>query len=129
MEALIIQETEFTPFISLDPAKREFKIIGVSRPEDVGNFYSSSLDWLRKFEKENSESPVIKPIRVEFFLSYFNSSSAKIILQMLEVLKSMMDSGFEISIYWYYDEGDEQVKEDGEELSSVLDLPFIFEPR
>jgi hypothetical protein len=127
METLIVKQTEFTPFISLDPEKCEFKISGVSRPEDVGNFYSVSLDWLRRFESMNSASTNSKPIHMEFFLSYFNSSSAKMFLQLLEVLKRMSDKGSKVSIDWFYEEGDEQVKEDGEELSYALDLPFNFQ--
>jgi hypothetical protein len=127
METLIIHETEFTPYISLDPEKCEFKISGVSRPEDVGDFYSTALQWLHQFEGINSHSTFNKPIHVEFFMSYFNSSSAKMLLQMLEILKKMMDNGVLISIDWFYEEGDEQVREDGEELSYALDLPFNFQ--
>jgi hypothetical protein len=126
LEPLIIQQTEFTPFIYFDAEKCELKISGVSRPEDVRNFYAGPLDWLQKFEVLNSSNPLTKPVKVEFFFNYFNTTSSKRIFQMLEVLKRLSEAGIEISISWKYEEGDEQIKEDGEELSFALDLPFNY---
>lgn len=129
MERLFIEQTEFTPEISFDHENNELRITGVSRPEDVGNFYTPAIDWLHQFQSYISGIDSPKPVIVEFFFNYFNSASAKIILQILEIIKEINESGVELSVSWIYEEGDEQVKEDGEELSYALDMPFNYYPR
>jgi hypothetical protein len=62
-------------------------------------------------------------------LLLFQFYVAKMILQLLEVLKRMSEGGVEITIDRFYNIGYEQLKEDGEELSFALDLPFNFQSR
>ena len=130
MEVFFKEGTEFTPRISLDPDKRLFEISGVSRPEDVSAFYTPVIEWLKGFklmEIDNLNSPYREDgFRIIFRLSYFNSSSAKMILQFLEILRDINDSGVSVNIEWYYEEGDEQVLEDGEDLAETIELPFRF---
>ncbi|MFW6218792.1 MAG: DUF1987 domain-containing protein [Bacteroidota bacterium] len=130
MEAFFIEATEFTPRIAMNPDNKLFEISGVSRPENVSAFYTQVIEWLKGFktlELDNLNSSYREgPYRIIFRLSYFNSSSAKMILQLLETIKEASDNGVEMNIEWYYEEGDEQVLEDGEDLSETIELPFRF---
>ncbi len=59
-------------------------------------------------------------------MNYFNSSSAKFILDVIvEVHKFHLD-GYSIKIDWYFDEGDDDMLETGEDLSDMVDFPFNF---
>jgi hypothetical protein len=31
-----------------------------------------------------------------------------------------------VNIYWYYDDTDDQILEDGEDFSEIIDIPFKF---
>jgi hypothetical protein len=130
MRTLDIKETDFTPELNFSAANHTLKFKGVSRPENVLGFYSQALEWLEEYEYmvlDKLESKyAILTIKIEFRLQYFNSASAKAILQMLQKIKTFDKYGPEIQVDFYYDEGDEQMLEDGEELADAVDMEFNF---
>lgn len=130
MNNFYIEETEFTPQISFDLTQKLFSFKGVSRPEDVIKYYAPAINWLKEFSNDivsHSNAKYDMPfIKIEFHLSYFNSSSSKMLLQILELFKHIQDNGIEFSIDWYYDENDEQMFDDGMDLSESVDMPFNF---
>ena len=130
MNKFLIEETEFTPEISFDLNTRKFIFKGVSRPEDVFKFYEPAIDWLKDLDQNLHTHTDTKynftNIDVEFRLTYFNSSSSKMLLQILEILAKIQQKGVEIRIDWYYDENDEQMLDDGSDLSESVKIPFNF---
>jgi hypothetical protein len=128
-QALYIEGSEFTPEINFT-LQGEFSISGISRPEDVSKFYEKPMSWLDTFKNKllnHAENKYrFNKIHFVFKLKYFNSSSAKHILKMLDLIKGFESSGMEIDIDWYYDEADEQLLEDGQDLSDAVELPFNF---
>jgi hypothetical protein len=62
-------------------------------------------------------------------LIYFNSSTSKYLIQILEVFKAYKTAGYTVEIEWYYDEWDDQMLEDGEDLAEAVSLDFEFIPR
>lgn len=130
MNRYYIEETEFTPEIVLDIEARIFSFKGVSRPEDVLKFYLPAINWIRDFEQEMLIHANLKyqitSITVDFHLSYFNSASSKMLLQLLENIKKLQSKGIDIIINWRYDEADEQMYDDGLDLSESVDMPFNF---
>lgn len=130
MEALRIESTEFTPAVKFDPESHIFEIEGVSRPENVMEFYSRINDWITDYEsyvyKQNVSGGKKFTIQLNFKFSYFNSASSKMIYIFLESIFRINAMGFKVNINWYYDEGDDQMMEDGEELSEAIDIPFEF---
>ncbi|MBN1187303.1 MAG: DUF1987 domain-containing protein [Bacteroidales bacterium] len=132
MEALHIAESEFTPRVMMDPEKHIFELEGVSRPEDVMGFYNPILKWLINYDDEilsHSDAKYnINDIRFIVKLSYFNSASSKSLLQILEVFQRIYLKGFPVNIDFFYDEGDDQMREDGEDLADAVDMRFNFLP-
>lgn len=132
MSKYFIEETEFTPEISFDVDARKFSFKGVSRPEDVIKFYHPAIEWLKNFNEEvlshSNAKYVIPMLHIDFHLSYFNSSSSKMLLQILEIIKKIQEKGIELTIDWYYDASDEQMYDDGMDLSETVDIPFNFKP-
>jgi len=130
MDALIIEKTEFTPRVTLDPENCIFEFEGVSRPENVSTFYSPVIEWITDYESElykiNVSGGKKFNINVVFKLSYFNSASAKMIFIMLESIVRIKNMGFPLDIDWFYDEGDDQMCDDGHELSEAVEMPFNF---
>jgi hypothetical protein len=131
MNKFFLEETEFTPELSFDIDTRKFSFKGVSRPEDVFKFYQPAIDWLKKLDEEVSHSNEkynIPILNLDFHLSYFNSSSSKMLLQILEIIKKIQDKGIDIKVDWYYDASDEQMLDDGQDLSETVDIPFNYIP-
>ena len=62
----------------------------------------------------------------EFKLSYFNSASAKFILDILLYINKISGLGVNVGINWYYEEGDDDMHDVGEELAEMVDFDFEY---
>lgn len=130
MEPLYLQKTVDSPEVILDPQENIFRISGESRPENAKLFYDVIINWLVEYgthlfwmEGELKKTPSIK---FEFYLEYFNSTSAKHILDTLKFINEMQKQNFDIVIYWCYDEMDEDMLESGKELLSLANMQAVF---
>ena len=119
METIKIQGTEDTPRIILDAEKDLLEISGRSLPEDVSAFYEPVLNWLNEY----AENPNDKTI-FNFKLTYFNTASSKLLLDILMKLEELHDKGNDVLIRWHYPEDDEDMEEAGEEYADIVDVPF-----
>jgi len=119
MENLYIEPTEITPKIVFDVKNKTFELSGISRPEDVVAFYESIIF------KIESEVNKLK-FDLNFDLTYINSASSKYILQILDFFKKLSLKGAIINCNWYYEDLDDQILEDGEDLSDVIRMDFNF---
>jgi hypothetical protein len=119
METIKIQGSEDTPKIILDAGNEILEISGRSLPEDVSSFYEPVLNWLNEY----SENPNKKTV-FNFKLTYFNTASSKLLLDILMKLEEMHEKGQEVLIRWHYPEDDEDMAEAGEEYADIVDVPF-----
>lgn len=126
MEPLIIEATDSSPKVVFDPDNGTFLMSGDSRPENVRKFFDPLMEWLEKYSAELDQSPSSTEINFNFKFEYFNSTSAKFLLNLLEKVKQIGSKGPKLSIHWYYDRPDIDMKEAGEEFSKVLAIPFVF---
>ncbi|MFO7369492.1 MAG: DUF1987 domain-containing protein [Bacteroidales bacterium] len=119
METIKIQGTEDTPKIMLDAENEIMEISGRSLPEDVSSFYEPVLNWLNEY----AENPNKKTI-FNFKLTYFNTASSKLLLDILMKLEEMHEKGNDVVIRWHFPEDDEDMAEAGEEYADIVDVPF-----
>jgi len=129
MEKLVIDPTFNSPSVILDPESKQFDFSGESRPENVRKFYLPILEWLDSYAKEQSEkskSDRASSLAVQFNFEYFNSTSAKYILDIFKALNVLNDLGMEILVKWLYEEDDEDMLEVGEEMSRMSKLDFEY---
>ncbi|HAN17994.1 MAG: hypothetical protein A2X13_10210 [Bacteroidetes bacterium GWC2_33_15] len=129
MENLYIEPTEITPKIVFDVKNKTFELSGISRPEDVVAFYESIIfkidQYVSHLLKNESEVNKLK-FDLNFDLTYINSASSKYILQILDFFKKLSLKGAIINCNWYYEDLDDQILEDGEDLSDVIRMDFNF---
>jgi hypothetical protein len=129
MEKLFIEPTFNSPSVILDPESNQFDFSGESRPENVRKFYLPILEWLDSYAREQSEkskSQRSSRLQVQFNFEYFNSTSAKYILDIFKALNVLNDLGIEILVKWLYEEDDEDMLEVGEEMSRMSKLEFEY---
>ena len=119
MEPYIVDAGRDTPGVIFDPSNNKFEMNGKSLPEDVIKYYDPILEWLNKY----SESPNDETI-FEMKMTYFNTASSKVLLDLLFFLEEMLEDGKNITIHWYYKTNDEDMKEAGEEYEDILEVPF-----
>lgn len=123
MRPIRIEETPFSPEVNLDKERSRFEFYGKCFPEDSHEFFNPIIDWFREY--------VIAPNRetiIIFKLDYFNTTSSKKFIDILNILKEIHRQKKTILIHWYYRTGDEDMFESGETLSEIVSLPFKFIP-
>ncbi|WP_061216865.1 DUF1987 domain-containing protein [Leptospira borgpetersenii] len=118
MESLHIQQTKTSPEVILDTEQGLIEIIGESYPENAIAFYKPVFDWLNAMMNSKSQ------VQVKFQLDYFNTSSSKVIMDILDSLQKYHDQNGKVKVLWLYKEDDDDMQETGEEFSSDLSLPF-----
>jgi hypothetical protein len=117
MAGLEIVATDRTPAVSFDFDHHRLKIMGESDPEDVSTFYHPIFEALDAYLADLGEGSC----RFDFELIYFNSSSAKAIMMLMEKLDEAAQNGASVEVFWYYDEEDDTMQELGEEFGEDLE--------
>ncbi len=114
MERLIISSTTETPYIPNVDFNTETgicEISGDSYMEDTYKFYKPLIQWLVDYYREKK-----KPITLNVKLLYFNTSTSRCILEILECLKEFNRQGLDVNVNWYYDTNDPDMKNDIEDF-------------
>ncbi len=118
LEKLYVESTETTPRVVLDKEMGKFIISGRSLPEDTDKFYEPIINWLTLYNREsNAHTEFV------FNYEYYNSSSLRKVVDILTVLKSISLSS-NLTIKWYYEDGDETSLENAEDLKFAVNLPI-----
>jgi len=127
MRKLIIDQTENSPKVILDPEKKIYEISGESRPPDVREFYDQILTWMDDFSLEliKAENKT-EHVKFNFNFEYFNSSSGKLILDMCKVLARLHSRGMNVNVNWHYEKDDVDMMEVGQEISRIVKFPFEY---
>ena len=119
MEVLRIDGTEDSPQVILDLEANIMEMSGRSLPEDVITFYEPVIRWIDEYSKNPLDKTVFN-----FILSYFNTASSKVILDILTQFEDMIEEGHPVLVRWHYADDDEDMQEAGEEYSDMVDVPF-----
>jgi hypothetical protein len=128
---LHIKATNSSPEIFLSPQKNSFFIRGKSSPEDVRALYYPVIEWIKIFiddilEGEYKDFNSGNPFKLQIDLSYFNSSSAKFLYDILQELKRLFSSGIPVVVEWFYEEGDTDMLEAGNDISLLAGFDFSY---
>lgn len=115
MEILSLKSALKTPEVFFDAQQGILEIKGKSIPENAYNFYKKLLDWIDDYKKQ----PAAKT-KLTFQLTYFNSSSAEYILDIMKKLEQIQNAQKQVEIIWLYDEEDEDMLSIGEDFASLL---------
>lgn len=119
MEALRLDATDKTPSVRFDPVKGSLEIAGCSIHENADKFYTPLWDMIDAYGQE----PAART-HVRIALDYFNSSSAKYLLDILKRLDDMHAAGTsKVQVEWMYDEGDLDMQEAGNDYKGLLEMP------
>ncbi|MGL1862665.1 MAG: DUF1987 domain-containing protein [Pseudodesulfovibrio sp.] len=116
MQDIYLPATETTPEVSFNFERNDFLLRGASYPEDPMKTYGPLFDALKPHLKA-----VQSDLLFTFELTYFNSSSSRIILQLLSLLEEAAAAGTKVNIVWKYEEEDDNMEELGEDFSEELE--------
>ncbi len=115
-----VEQTSKTPLINFDAQTGIFEMKGKSIPENSVQYYKPMYEWLDNYIQNPAKQTVIN-----IQLDYFNTSSAKCIVDLFKKLEQISKGGKgEATINWLYDEPDEDMLEAGEDYKSIISIPF-----
>lgn len=114
--------TYFVPHVNFNAENGHCLLEGESYLENTWEFYKQLVSWLRSYAETN------QPINFDFKLTYFNTSSSKGILEVLEFLKEYKERGGELVLKWYYPKDDEDILEEAEDFVEDTQLPIELIP-
>ncbi|QHI97185.1 DUF1987 domain-containing protein [Xylophilus rhododendri] len=113
MDNLYIAPTPSTPEVDFKFDAHRLSLRGESYPENAAAFYGDIIAKLKDYlGGQQSEK-----IEVNIALAYFNSSSTKMLFNLIEALNDAVDTGNQVQLNWFHDEEDDTILEFGQELS------------
>ncbi|MFZ4289734.1 DUF1987 domain-containing protein [Variovorax sp. HJSM1_2] len=125
MENLYIAPTPSSPEVDFKFATHALSLRGESYPENAAAFYGPVITQLKDYLAQQRNGH----IRIDIALAYFNSSSTKMLFNLIQSLNDAIDAGNQVSLNWYYDEEDDTILEFGQELSDDFpDIHFTSHP-
>ncbi len=107
------------PTIILDKDKNLFLIRGRSFPEDAEQLFNEPLRWLEEYAKDPNEHTIFT-----IKLYYYNSATARKLLEVFDILQRIKRSGKKVTVQWYYQEEDDVIRENGEDFALLFDVDF-----
>ena len=125
MKNLIVEavpDSPYYPEVNFNSETGVCELIGESYMEEAYKFYTPLLNWLKEYTLEMK-----KPVVLNLKLTYFNTNSSRLLLDMLDILKKSQESGNDIEINWFYEEDDPDVKDEVEdfEIETGLQIKMI----
>ena len=109
MQDIFIEATSSTPQVSFDQSGR-LMMKGRSLILNVKEFYGPLVEWISTLN--------VPAVRFTIDFDYFNSSSSKVILEMLKLIDSN-NNVRDFDVFWHFEKDDED----------ILDIGQIFEER
>ena len=116
MENLEIESTERTPRIFFDYDNHHFEISGEAYPENSDEFFRPIMESLQEYSGLGSS----ETITFVFKLIYFNSSSARVLMKLFELLDEAAENR-SVEVEWHYHEEDDTMEEFGEEFAEDME--------
>ncbi len=115
---MVLEASRTTPYIFFDPSTAVLEVKGRSSPENSVAFYHRIYDMIETYRLQGAPS-----ITANFCFEYFNTSSAKCILDVFQKLERVSNSGKTVNVNWYYFMEDDDMLESGEDFAYFVDIP------
>ncbi len=106
MEKYVLEATKYSPCIELDSENGILKITGNSYPENALGLYQPLFIKIDEYFAEGK-----KKLAITLQIDYLNTSSSKMLIDLIFKLSDYFDQGHEISAVWKYPEDDEDYRE------------------
>ncbi|MBB4286138.1 DUF1987 domain-containing protein [Roseospira goensis] len=113
MENIRIDPTDRSPLVDFDFETGRLRMEGESYPEDSAAFFGPLLTAVRAWLTEHPAQPAT----VDVAMSYFNSSSAKALMNLFKVLEEAAAQGRPVIVNWHYVTDDDTMEEFGEDFA------------
>ncbi len=121
MEDFIHPKTSYLPEVSFIAKTGMLTITGRSVSENPVPFFQSLQNWVSSY----FEAPQVKTV-LNFNMEFVNSSSAKLIYNIIEIVNYHSEHGCQCEVLWHFEQDDESMEELGLHYQSSFDVPFTI---
>lgn len=111
------------PEVYMNKKKGIIRFNGRSLPENAKELYMPIITWVDKYVKDPTQKT-----QLMFKLEYFNTSSSKMLAEIIKKLKMIEAQGKELVVEWHYPHDDEDALESGEAFEEITNMSFKFCP-
>jgi len=115
MENIYVKGKERSPCVDFRFDENYFALSGESYPEDTATFFGPIINNFADYCSKAHEQ-----ITFDVTLAYFNTSSAKVLMNLFQILENCGKLGASVLINWAYQKDDEVMLEFGEDFSKDL---------
>ncbi len=120
---LYIEPSLTTPEIRFDLEKGHFSIKGSSYPENSLKFYQPVVQYLSELVQDHTVD-LSKTLILDVELQYFNTSTAKVLLDIFRYFEQLYEKGQPVKVRWLYLEDDTEMEDAGLDYQAAVKLPF-----
>lgn len=115
-----ISSTKSTPEVNLNP-EGFITIKGRSMNGNFAEFLNQIEEWVDLYLLEPADTTCF-----DIYLEYLDTSNFKFYASLFKKFTALQLKDKKIIVNWYYEEGDEDIVEKGEDISTILNIPFNF---
>lgn len=119
-----IDGTKQTPTVEFNEVLGKLKIYGISVGINPSEFWDQVIDMVKTYLEEP------KDLELDLNLEYFNTPSASKMFTLLKLVDNKMGETKRKFIVIWHDDNDEDARETGEDLSSMItkNTTWVFKP-
>jgi hypothetical protein len=116
-----LNKTNSTPCVEFDVSKEVSYVRGISVPVDALGFYEPIIAFVQKHHQQFQ-----KNVSFIFDFEYYNTSSSKMILNLLRILLRLKEeNGYDWSCQWLYDSEDDFMYDAGSDIEELLGVKIL----
>lgn len=119
MNDLNIPATSNSPTIESSWQDGRLTLRGDSYPENSFELFQPIIDWVETFLAQET-----RRLTLELELLYLNTSSIRVLMDILDSLEEAHSKGRDVLVIWRFDRANERVAQLGEEFKEDCTFPF-----
>ncbi|MEI7594282.1 MAG: SiaC family regulatory phosphoprotein [Bacteroidota bacterium] len=122
MGILRINATNELPEIFLDSYNSTLSFSGISKPENIFELFNTLMKWINE-SKNDFKNKII----CNFYFKYVNTSSKKMIFELLQELKKIaIEKELSLEVNWSHRKIDDDILEIGTEFEDLISHNFNY---
>jgi hypothetical protein len=109
-------QTDSTPYVLIDEKNNLLKLAGESYHENVIEVYKEIYEWLNQYLSSDFQT-----LTFECAMTYYNSSTAKLLFNILMQMDESAADGRKITVNWIVEEENDILMECGEDYKEDME--------
>lgn len=122
VQSFVIEQTDQTPRLVLDAEAGTMELVGICYVEDPMDFFAVAFEWMDEYFASGKTE-----LHCVINITYLNTAASKAFRSLMRHMDQHCTSGRNITITWYYEDGDDDALDMGNFYSTNLRVPITIE--